>query len=93
MTNDATKLRLPIMIAVGMLGTAAAAGMAWAQSSAKLSEHSARIEHLEKHDERADREEESHRLRTQKLEDTLVNMGDMVKEIRQDVKDLKRGNR
>jgi hypothetical protein len=90
MSADASKLKVPILVVVGLLSAVATFGGTWAVAADRSTADRARVQRLESKDETKAAEIEALRLRTQRLEDAFVNQNEMVKEIRQDVKDLKR---
>lgn len=83
-------LKLPSAILAGIISAAAAGGGAWAVASERLEDTRARVEQLEHSHEKIRKDAEDQRLRTQRVEDALTNINDMVREIRSDVKELRR---
>jgi len=87
---DASKLKLPASIVAGIVAATLAGGGAWAVAADRLESSRARIERLEVRQDLSAREAESQRMKTQRLEDALVGVADMLKEVRQDVREIKR---
>lgn len=88
-SDDVRKVNFPLSIVVALLSTAITAASAWAVASERLKSTEDKVQHLEARQTTAETDAEAHRLRTQRLEDAFTNMSDMVKEIRQDVKELR----
>jgi Flp pilus assembly protein TadB len=85
---DASKLKLPMVVVAGLLSAVATGAGTWAVASDRLTRTSERVERVETRQDEASKEAEAQRLRTQRVEDALVNVAETLREVRSDVKDI-----
>ncbi len=88
--SDPLKMKLPLAIVTGIVSASFAGGGAWAVAGQKMEKALAQNEANAARIEKLEAAEVDKKIRLTRVEDAFVNMAEMVKEIRQDVKDLKR---
>lgn len=87
---DATRLRLPILLVVGLLVTGAPVVATWARASAQIEALAGRVERYEQRLAITDETAKKLELRQQRTEDATAVILETVREIREDVKELRR---
>lgn len=91
--SDLLKSKLPIAVVASLLGTALGVGGMWSSARAQAEDLAARLGRQEQRSEQDQRERERARVEIELLKQAVGNLTEMTREIRQDVKDLKRGGR
>lgn len=91
MADITEKTKVPLLMLLGLLGVVATGGVVWGQTASRVSTVEAQLSALKEDTKEAKKVQEEQALRVEKNEAVQGNMLDLLKEIKNDVKEIKRG--